>query len=332
MPNQHDELFLSNQLDQSIAEAPFISGAHSSTKIKQEQPDDIPLEKTDPQLDPPRDSRLTKNNYCKDDNKPLLPQCYNEIKPVLKPKTQFKPSLSIERERERVKKAVNVDPRLNRTATRPHLIRIAHPDAESKRISLSADKKTSTAQSSLGSSSKSTAQQLNKSHDEKSAEKTKKDTASKRISLSTYKRKRTSQSLRDSSPTPTKSPENQPKKSNDKATPKKTEEKEADCSSSDSEFSHEQFMTKYKRIKTEKSAASQSRYSTRSSSKKQKSSSARKSKSNDKKVPPIHIDLKESKVKTGSDLFPTGPTPFENVSSDDDFSMKNNTFDNGLHF
>lgn len=45
--------------------------------------------------------------------------------------------------------------------------------------------------------------------------KTKKGTAPKRISLSTHKGKRTTQSLRDSSATPAKSPEIQPKKSNE---------------------------------------------------------------------------------------------------------------------
>lgn len=138
----HSSPQMSNQPEESISETSFI-GAHSLPQ-KQEEPVDIPTEQID-FIEPPNDQRLTKTDYCKEVTTGApLPPFYNEVKLFLKSK---KSTRGLSSKRDNMQSVRNDDHRLNRPGIRPHLNRIAHPDAESKRISLSTQGKKSSSRS-----------------------------------------------------------------------------------------------------------------------------------------------------------------------------------------
>lgn len=144
-----------------------------------------------------------------------------------------------------------------------------------------------------------------------------------RIPLATYKKKRGSQSLFDLSSSPSTSPTHQSNKSIDEKANEEPKEGESDYSSSGSEFSHEQFMAKYKKIKAEKQAIG-------ANPKRRQSDSLNKGSD---KVSPIRIDLKNAKVKVEKKakhgLFPMPPTRIIDEKATDENQMQNNGFDDG---
>lgn len=210
-----------------------------------------------------------------------------------KSKNSPQPAPVLSPEPQNVRKARNVDPRINdpHSTPRPHSNRTAHSNGKSKRISLKTYNKKKNS-SSHSTTTTSSTRQSNKLSDEKATEKPKKDetNCSKedwKLAVERFISK------------------NQPKKSFDGKSTVKSKKDEPSCSTANWEHETERFIADCNDSLID---------------------------SNEKfkgLLNSYREDNENSKEKPENSLLATGPMPIAHASTNDVFSMENNTFDIG---